>query len=94
MAALMEKASVLAAAPFLGAGAGTVGTELNIRHLSPTAIGASVRAESVLTAAEGRVLRFEVRAWDDAGLIGEGTHARVIIDNERFMDKARAKSGN
>jgi predicted thioesterase len=94
MAALMEKASVLAVAPLLDGGASTVGTELSIRHLSPTAIGASVRAESVLTAVEGRVLRFEVRAWDKAGLIGEGTHARVIIDNIRFMDKARAKTGD
>jgi predicted thioesterase len=93
MIALMEKASVLAVLPFLKEGCSTVGTNLNVRHIASSPIGANIKAEGVLTAADGRKLSFEVRAWDDKELIGEGLHERFIIDNKRFMEKTRAKLG-
>ena len=34
---------------------------------------------------------FKVEAYDNKGLIGEGTHERAIIDCERFMKKCLAK---
>jgi predicted thioesterase len=91
MVALMEKASVLAAAPFLPEGCSTVGTSLNIRHTAASPIGANIRAEGVLTGVDGRRLSFEVRAWDDKELIGEGLHERFVIDNKRFMEKTQGK---
>ena len=51
----------------------------------------NVRAEATLTAVEGRKLSFEVKAYDEAGLIGEGTHERFLIERDRFMKKANAK---
>jgi len=36
---------------------------------------------------------FRVRAFDDAGLIGEGTHERFIVDNEKFMERTASKLG-
>ncbi|MDR2096892.1 MAG: thioesterase family protein [Spirochaetaceae bacterium] len=91
MIALMEKASVLAVSPFLPEGCSTVGTNLNVRHIASSPVGANIRAESVLTAVDGRKLSFEVRAWDDRELIGEGLHERFIIDNKKFMEKTEAK---
>jgi len=40
---------------------------------------------------EGRKLSFQVRAWDDAGEIGAGTHERFIVKAEKFVAKAQAK---
>ena len=50
------------------------------------------RAETVFTEADGRRLVFDVgKAYDEAGLIGEGTHERFIIKNEKFQSKADAR---
>ena len=37
-----------------------------------------------------RRLVFNVKAYDAAGLIGEGTHERFVIDTARFMEKIKA----
>ena len=91
MVALMEKAAMDSMALSLEPGQGTVGTEICVSHLAATPVGVSVRAESELEAVEGRLLRFRVRAWAGEELIGEGTHTRCIVYNERFMAKALAK---
>jgi predicted thioesterase len=91
MIALMEKASVLTAAPFLPEGCSTVGTSVDVKHIASSPIGANIRAEAVLTCVDGRKLSYEVRAWDDKELIGEGLHERFVIDNKKFMEKTEAK---
>ncbi|MDR1363773.1 MAG: thioesterase family protein [Spirochaetaceae bacterium] len=91
MTALMEKASVLATAPFLPEECSTVGTSVNIRHIAASPLGAEIRAESELAALDGRKLSFTVRAWDGNGLIGEGQHERFIIDKKKFMEKTEGK---
>jgi predicted thioesterase len=77
--------------PFLPAGSSTVGTLINVKHLAATPIGMTVRCETELIEVDRRRLVFLCRAYDDAGLIGEGTQERFIIDNEKFMDKTQAK---
>ncbi len=93
MIALMEKAALESVQPFLEEGQGTVGIELDIAHLAATPLGMAVRAESELTAVEGRTLCFRVSAWAGEELIGQGTHKRCIVFNERFLAKALAKKG-
>ena len=87
MVALMENAAMKAAEQLLQEGESTVGSELNIKHLRPTAIGEEVSATAVLTAQEGRKLTFSVLATDRNGTIGEGTHIRYIVNIEKFMSK-------
>jgi len=91
MVALMESASFLAVAPLLPPGWSTVGTEVTIKHLAATPMGMKVSARAELLAIDGRALTFKVEAFDEAGKIGEGTHGRFIIDNERFLAKTLAK---
>jgi predicted thioesterase len=91
MIALMEKASMDAIAPCLEENQGTVGTQINVAHLAATPIGMTVRAESELLAVEKRMLTFKVTAYAGDELIGEGTHQRCIIFNDRFMEKTLAK---
>ena len=71
----------------------SVGTMVSVRHLSPSPIGAEVTARAELTAISenGKMYTFKVSAYDNKGLIGEGTHERAIIDCERFMKKCRSK---
>ena len=91
MIALMENASMNAIAPCLEDGQGSVGTKIDVAHVAATPMGMTVRAESTITRFEGRMLSFEVRAWAGDELIGEGTHQRCIIYNQRFMEKTQAK---
>ena len=91
MVALMEGAACEAIAAALGENETTVGTELNIQHLSATPVGMDVRAEATVTAVDGRVISFEVTAYDEAGPIGKGTHKRALVSTQRFLDKAYAK---
>ena len=91
MIALMEQAAWTAVAPGLAEGESTVGTKLNISHVSATPVGLKVWAESEVTAVDGKRLEFKVAAYDEKGLIGEGTHERFIITDERFLGKAARK---
>ena len=91
MIALMEGCCHESVAPYLETGAGTVGISLNIKHVAATPMGMKVYCESTLTKAEGRFLTFEVKAYDEKGLIGEGEHERCIIFNEKFLQKTYAK---
>lgn len=93
MVALVEEAAWKSVAPELEEGQGTVGTLMNIRHVSATPVGMGVRCETTLTEIDRRRLVFDVKVYDDKGLIGEGTHERFIITNEKFVDKANAKKG-
>ena len=91
MVALMEGAACEAIANALDDTKTTVGTELNIQHLSATPVGQEVRAEAEVTAVEGKVITFALRAFDEAGEIGKGTHKRVIVNSQKFLDKAYGK---
>ena len=91
MVALMEGAACEAIAQALEEGQTSVGTELNIKHVSATPVGLEVRAEAEVTAVEGRVVSFDIKAFDESGLIGEGTHKRAVINTQKFLDKTYAK---
>lgn len=91
MAALMEKTCLDSVASALEQGWTTVGISLSLRHLSATPVGMRVRCESELTEIDRRRLVFSVKAFDEAGLIGEGTHERFIVEAEAFTQKAQCK---
>lgn len=91
MIALMEKASRELVQPYLEEGQSTVGTRLEVSHVAASPIGAHIHAESMLVEIDRRMLTFEVKAYADGELIGEGRHQRCIIYAERFMEKALAK---
>ena len=65
----------------------TVGTEVDIRHLAATPLGATVRTTARVIAVERRVIRFEVEAFDDKRRIGEGRHARALVNLENFKKR-------
>lgn len=91
MAALMEGAACEAIADALEEGETTVGIELNLKHIAATPVGMEVRAEAEVTAVEGKILTFAIKAFDEAGEIGNATHKRALVNAQRFLDKTYAK---
>lgn len=91
MTAMMEYTAWSSVEPYMEEGMGTVGTRLEVSHLAASPVGAHITYESVLTEIDRRRLVFSVKAYDDAGLIGEGLHERFIIDNSKFMKKTESK---
>ncbi len=91
MIALMEETAWKSIQPYLEEGQGSVGIQLNVDHLAATPLGMKVHCESEVTAVEGRKIEFKVAAYDEVGLIGEGTHQRFIVENEKFQGKANKK---
>lgn len=88
---LMERCCSESVGEFLEEGCTTVGSLVNVTHLSATPIGMRVWCESTLTQVEGRKLVFQVKAFDEKGIIGEGVHERFIINVEKFMAKTMRK---
>ncbi|MDE1934091.1 thioesterase family protein [Bradyrhizobium sp.] len=87
----MELASADAINACLEPGWVTVGTEVDIRHLAATPVGATVRTVARVVAVERRVIRFEVEAFDEKRRIGEGRHARGLVNVESFTKQFGAK---
>ncbi len=94
MIALMEAAAVAAVDPHLPEGQASVGVELQVNHLAATPPGARVRALAEVTGVDGRKVTLDVRAWDETEQIGAGTHTRIIIDVQRFLQRVNAKRGS
>ncbi|MFQ6100051.1 MAG: thioesterase family protein [Anaerolineae bacterium] len=89
---LMEGAAVQALTDHLPPGRTSVGGRIDVRHLAATPVGMRVRARAELVELEGRRLVFRVEAWDEAEQIGEATHERFVVEEERFVARAKAKA--
>lgn len=87
--ALVEEAAMAAVSDQLPQGQTTVGMRVQVDHLAPTNVGSSVAAEATLERVEGRRLTFTVSVSDQCGLVAAGKVTRVIVETERFLDKAR-----
>ena len=92
MIALMEQAAAELCQSDVPEGCTTVGTAINIEHLAATACGVEVRAVATLTATDGRKYDFTVEAYDNAGLIGKGTHTRFSVKVDRFLEKTQQRA--
>lgn len=91
MIAMIEEAAWKSISTELEEGQGSVGTLMDVKHTAPTPMGMKVTCETVLKEVDRRRLVFEVKAYDETGIIGEGIHERFLIDNEKFQAKAEGK---
>ena len=91
MVALMENTAAESVEALLPEGSTSVGTLINVKHLSADPVGAEVTCESELTEIDGRKLTFEIKVFDREGVVGEAYHERFVIDRARFMDKVQKK---
>ena len=85
---MAEEATVIALEGSLTEATTSVGYRVQLDHLAPTAVGGRVRAEATLELIEGRRLTFRVSVSDGHGLVAAGRITRVIVERERFLEKA------
>lgn len=93
LVALLEGTAVALVQDALEEGQTTVGTAISVSHTAATPLGMKVRffAELKAISPNGKGLTFRVRAEDEAGSIGEGSHERVIVNKEKFETRTLAK---
>ena len=92
MVALIEQTAYTSIESELEPGWGSVGTSLDIQHLSATPVGMTVTATTELVEVDRRRLVFHAEVYDEKGLVGKGTHERFLVENEKFQAKADAKN--
>ena len=90
----MENAALNAIKPYFDPGESAVGTRVDVSHLAATPAGRSVTAYAEVTSVAGRHIDFRVWAMDQAEEIGAGTHARAVIELDRFAERLAKKYAN
>ena len=91
---LLERTARQALAPLLDENERTVGTEIDLRHLAPTPLGATVTCLVRVIQAEGAAVTFQVEARDEHELIAKGVHIRAVIDIKSFSRRVAHKSNH
>lgn len=94
LVAWLEAATVECLAGALDAGRTSVGTRVEIEHVAPSPVGASVVARASVSHVDGRLVRFEVAAEHTVGdgesaVVATGRVTRVVVDRERFLARLR-----
>lgn len=89
---LMEQATVAAVDPHLSPGLVSVGVGVELSHLAATPLGQTVRAHAEVIDVDQRRVTLRVTAHDDVERIGEGMIQRVIVNRERFAERAAHKA--
>lgn len=91
MVALMEQTAAESVQGLLDEGVTSVGTKINVEHLSADPVGIEVVCESTLTEVDNRKLCFDIIVSDKHGIVGKAYHERFLIKSESFMSKTNAK---
>jgi predicted thioesterase len=80
--------------PHLDPGEDSVGTRVEIDHLAPSLLGATVTIAARAAELKGRGVVFEVTATDGAETVCRGRHSRFVVDvaktKQRLQEKRRA----
>jgi fluoroacetyl-CoA thioesterase len=91
MIAFMERVSHRLLTCCLPEGHSSVGSHVDVHHLAPTPVGATIRVRVEVLAVDGNRVDYSVEAWDEVEKIGEGKHTRVVIDEARFWKRVEKK---
>ena len=91
---LLEAAAIEAIHEFIPTEKVSLGTEVKIKHLSPTPLGMKVTANAILKRVDKNRLFFLVDAFDELEKVAEGEHERVLVSKDRFLQKVEKKRGS
>lgn len=85
LSALMEEASCNSLAKITPKC--SVGVVLDLKHRRPSALGAKVTAISTIKTIDQKSINFDIKCYDETGLVGTATHRRVFVDKDEFEKK-------
>ncbi|GAC1619827.1 MAG: hypothetical protein NVS4B13_11650 [Candidatus Elarobacter sp.] len=89
----VEEAAMQCVAPVLDADEITLGTHVDLTHLSATPVGLIVRTEVEVLKVDGRRIEYAFTAFDEREKIAEGTHERYVTSREKFRERLEEKLG-
>ena len=88
LVAFMENAAKNYLNNFLPQELGSVGSNININHLAPTLIGNTITITGKVTEIiKDKIINFSIEAYEGNKKIGTANHTRVIINNNKFIEK-------
>lgn len=88
---LLEAAAIEAIRDYMSSEELSLGTQVKIKHLSPTPLGMKVTAHALLKEVDKNRLFFLIDAYDEKDKVGEGEHERILVSKERFLQKVEKK---
>ena len=85
-------ASIEAIDPYLPDEYASIGLSVNFVHTAPTSLGMTVTVHASIIAITDHDVTLSVKAWDEQGEIGHGTHKRSIVLKQTVLDKAEERT--
>ncbi|MCA9015575.1 MAG: thioesterase family protein [Planctomycetaceae bacterium] len=86
----LEQAALQFLEPWLDDKSLSVGTHVDVEHLAPTPLGATVECTARLIYQDGPVYRFSVEAHAGGEKIAKGLHSRRIIQARQLIKRLQA----
>lgn len=88
---ILERTARQAIEPFLQADERSVGVEIELRHLAPALLGATVTAAARVIGVSGRFVDYQIEARSGNELLARGVHKRAVVRMQSFAERAKAK---
>ncbi|MFQ5732153.1 MAG: thioesterase family protein [Planctomycetaceae bacterium] len=88
---LLERTCLELMQPYLEEGDLTVGVQIDLEHLAPSPIGATVTSTARVVQSDGPVVTFQVEARDEKDQLAKGLHKRRVVNAGRLGDRVRRK---
>ena len=88
---LLERTAREAMAGFLDENERSVGIEIELKHLAPTPVGATIRCQARVVRVDGREISFQIEASDAHEMIARGLHTRRVVRVESFNRRVAEK---
>jgi fluoroacetyl-CoA thioesterase len=90
---LVEDASMQCLAPLMEPNEISLGTHVDIAHLSATPVGLIVRTEVEIIKVDGKRVEFAFSTFDEREKVADGTHERYVTTREKFRERLEEKLG-
>lgn len=94
MVGLIEWACMRHLNPHLQEDQTSLGVEISSTHIAASTPGMTITVTVEVTSVSERRVAWKVSARDNTDVIGEGTHARGIVNREKFLRSVATKAEN
>ena len=89
---LLERTARETMEPFLDPNERTLGIEIDLKHLAPTPMGASLTCSARIIRVDGKQVTFQIEARDAHEVVARGIHTRAVVQIESFARRVARKT--